>query len=452
MATHHMSAIDNAWLRMDQPGNLLIVNTAMWSAEPMDHARVRAVIDERMVQRFPRFRQHPAGPTLPLGRADWVDDEDFDLDRHIREVTLPDPGDQAALQAYVSGQSGLPLDPAHPLWQIHLISGFGGGSALMFRMHHAISDGVALTRVMLSLTEAEPPGAFTEVHDPSTLESLVDVVGSTASFGLGLALHPSRVLGLARAGTRSTTRLLHLALLPDQPASVLTGAVGPDKLATWTPPIPLDDVKSVGRALGTTLNDVLLAALSAALGDYLLERGTPLPGVRVMIPVNLRPVDEPLRPELGNMFGFYFVDLPTEPMEPRARVVAMHDHVESIKDSPEAVVAFGFLTGLGAAPQIVEDLGVAFFGSKAAGVVTNVPGPREPVHLGGAQVSGMIGWVPRGGSMGFGVSIFSYANQVTVGFSTDAGLMPDPERLQELFLAELATLIDLTRGPTVDPA
>lgn len=143
------------------------------------------------------------------------------------------------------------------------------------------------------------------------------------------------------------------------------------------------------------------------------------------------------------MFGFFFVDLPTEPMDPRARVIAMHDRVEQIKGSPEALVAFGFLTGLGAAPQFVEDLGVAFFGSKAAGVVTNVPGPREPVQLGGARVDGMIGWVPRGGAMGFGVSIFSYAGQVTVGFSTDAGLMPDPERLQELFLGELATLIHM---------
>jgi diacylglycerol O-acyltransferase len=199
--------------------------------------------------------------------------------------------------------------------------------------------------------------------------------------------------------------------------------------------MPLDVVKQIGRVSGTTVNDVLLATLSAALGSYLVERGTPLPSVRVMVPVNLRPLDGPLPAELGNEFGFYFVDLPTGPMAPAERLAAMHAHVEEIKGSPEALVAFGVLAGLGAAPKVVEDLGVAFFGSKAVGVVTNVPGPREPVYLAGARVDGFIGWVPRGGDMGFGVSIFSYAGDVVVGFSTDAGLMPDPQRLRELMLS-----------------
>jgi hypothetical protein len=99
------------------------------------------------------------------------------------------------------------------------------------------------------------------------------------------------------------------------------------------------------------------------------------------------------------------------------------------------------LAGLGASPKVVEDIGVAFFGSKAAGVVTNVPGPSEPVYLAGAKVDGITGWVPRAGDMGFGVSIFSYAGEVVVGFSTDAGLMPDPERLQELMLAEVSDML-----------
>ena len=107
-----------------------------------------------------------------------------------------------------------------------------------------------------------------------------------------------------------------------------------------------------------------------------------------MVPVNLRPLDAPLPPELGNEFGFYFVDLPTGPMPPRERLDEMHRRVEEIKGSPEALVAFGVLAGLGASPKLVEDIGVAFFGSKAAGVVTNVPGPRTPVFLAGARVAG----------------------------------------------------------------
>ena len=112
-----------------------------------------------------------------MGRAEWVDDEDFDVERHYRYVTLDAPGDEAALQAYVSSQTGIPLDPTHPLWEIHFISGFGGGSAAFFRIHHAIADGIALTRVMLSLTDDGPEDSFREVRDPSSTQSLVDAAG-----------------------------------------------------------------------------------------------------------------------------------------------------------------------------------------------------------------------------------------------------------------------------------
>ena len=158
MGTHHMSAVDSAWLRMDSPGNLLVVNAIFWTEEPVDFDEFRTVIGERMIDRFPRFRQHPGSSRIPMGRAEWVDDEDFDVERHYRYVTLDAPGDEAALQAYVSSQTGIPLDPTHPLWEIHFISGFGNGSAAFFRIHHAIADGIALTRVMLSLTDDGPRG------------------------------------------------------------------------------------------------------------------------------------------------------------------------------------------------------------------------------------------------------------------------------------------------------
>jgi len=440
-----MSAVDSAWLRMDSPGNLLVVNAVFWTDEAADLDALRAVIGERMVDRFPRFRQRAASSRIPMGRAEWVDDEDFDVERHFRYVTLEPPGDEAALQAYVSSQTGIPLDPARPLWEVHFISGFGQGSATFFRIHHAIADGIALTRVMLSLTDDGPQDAFRPVRDPSSTQSLLDAAEWLVSNGLGLVRHPSRIAGLARTALKDTTRLVHLATLPTKPKSVLSGKVVETKLVTWTPPIPLADIKAIGRQAGTTVNDVLLAALAGAMGDYLEQRGTPLPDVRVMVPVNLRPLDAPLPPELGNEFGFYFVDLPTGPMTPRERLDEMHRRVEEIKGSPEALVAFGVLAGLGASPKVVEDIGVAFFGSKAAGVVTNVPGPRETVYLAGARVAGFIGWVPRAGDMGFGVSISSYAGQVTVGFSTDAELMPDPDRLKQLVLDQVALMLQVGR-------
>ena len=438
-----MSAVDSAWLRMDQPGNLLVVNAVMWSSQTADFTKFKETIEERMINRFPRFRQHPVASRIPLGRAEWADDEDFDAERHYRYVTLDDPGDEAALQAYVSSQSGLPLDHAHPLWEIHFISGYRQGTAALFRLHHAIADGIALTRVMLSLTDNGPQDGFAQAHDPSSTRSMLDAAGWLAGQGVGLLRHPTRLAGLTRTAVRDTSRLVYLAALPPKPRSVLSGDVVPTKLVTWSPPIPLAGIKAVGRSTRTTVNDVLLTALAGALGDYLVERNSELPKVRVMVPVNLRPLDAQLPPELGNDFGFYFVDLPTGPMDPAERLAHMHRQIEDIKGSPEAVVAFGVLAGLGASPKVVEDLGIAFFGSKAAGVVTNVPGPREPVFLAGARVDGLVGWVPRAGDMGFGVSIFSYAGQVTVGFSTDASLIPDPHRLQELVLEQVDALLEL---------
>lgn len=443
MGTHHMSAADSAWLRMDRPGNLLVVNAVMWSAQAADFAMLRATIEERMINRFPRFRQYPRPARLPFGRTEWVDDDDFDPQRHYRFVTLPEPGDEAALQAYVSSQSGIPLDPAAPLWQIHFISGYRAGTAVLFRLHHAIADGIVLTRVMLSLTDGAAADWFAEPHDPSPARSVLDSVGWLAGQGLGLLRQPQRWPGVVGTALHDTTRLAHLATLPAQRRSVLSGPVVPDKLVTWTPPIPLAGLKAVGKATGTTVNDVLLAAVAGALGDYLVERGSPQQTVRVLVPVNLRPLDQPLPPELGNAFGFYFVDLPTGQVPPDVRLARMHEHVEAIKDSPEALVAFGVLAGLGAAPKPVEDLGVAFFASKAAGVVTNVPGPREPVYLAGAAIDGLVGWVPRAADMGFGVSIFSYAGQVTIGFSTDAALIPDPTRLRQLVLDKVEDLLGL---------
>jgi WS/DGAT/MGAT family acyltransferase len=440
MGTHHMSAVDHAWLRMDQPGNLIVINAVMWSAQVADFDALRRVIEERMIARFPRFRQYPRAARTPLGRAEWVDDEDFDPERHYRYATLAEPGDQAALQDYVGAQTGRPLPHDRPLWEVHFISGYDGGTAALFRIHHCVADGISLMRVVLSLTDDHPPELFRPVEDPSPASAVLHAAEGVLGYGLGLARHPTRVAGLAGTAAHDAARLVHLATLPTKPRSVLTGEVVPDKLVTWTPPIPLADIRAIRAATGTTVNDVLLAALAGALGRYLQQRGTPLTQVRVMVPVNLRALDAPLPPELGNEFGFFFVELPTSPMSPRDRLAEMHRRVEELKGSPEALVSFGVLAGFGAAPKPVEDLGVAFFVSKAAGLVTNVPGPREPVYLAGARVDGIIGWVPRGGDMGFGVAIFSYAGDVLVGFSTDAHLMPDPARLQQLLLDEVAAM------------
>lgn len=434
-----MPWVDHAWLRMDRPENLIVVNSVLWTDRPVDDDVMRAVLEERLIGQFPRFTQRPEPPRTPFGRAHWVTDESFDLDRHLVYVTLDPPGDMAALQQYVGDVQHVPLDPALPLWQVHIISGFDAGTAVLSRIHHSVADGIALTRVLLSLTDEQPDAGFAPPHDGRS-PPLPRRVGRLLSESVSTVTHPSRLVQMGSNAVHDAARLAHIADLPPKRPSLLNGQVGVAKLATWSEPIALDEVKAIGRACGCTLNDVMLAALGGAFRRYLVEHGEEPADVPVLVPVDLRPPDQPLPRELGNNFGFFFVNLPVAAADPRERLEVAHARAEELKSSPEALVALGVLAGMGISPGPVEDFGVAFFVTKASGLVTNVPGPQQPIYFAGAKVDGVIGWVPRGGDMTFGISIFSYHGTVRIGVSTDAATIPDPEALVAGFQDELQVL------------
>ena len=263
-----MSPVDHAWYRMDSPENLMMVHALMWTDEPLDWDVVRSDVAQGMLDRFPKFREHPVAAGVPLGRAGWEVDQDFDLDRHVVFHTLAGQGDRRALEEYVASQIPDPIDPAHPMWQVHCIDGFGSGSAVLFRMHHSIADGITLTRVLLSLTSTDDTHAgFVEAKSASGPVGLaVELSRSAASEGIRALRHPSRVVDATTAAVRGTRRLLHLATIPQKPRSALAGGVGCAKDVRWTDPWPLADVKAVSRAAGVTINDVLLSSLADALG------------------------------------------------------------------------------------------------------------------------------------------------------------------------------------------
>ncbi len=434
-----MSAADAAWLHMDQPHNLMVVNAVLMFDGDVERARVERVLRERLVDRFPRFRQRVVTPRLRLGLPHWEDVADFDVADHLVEVTLPAPGDDAALQDYVSAQMSVPLDRSRPLWQNHLIHGYRGGAALLSRMHHCIADGIALSRVFLSLTDqvtdhdvvADPVG---DRHGP------LELAGALTHQTVDLLAHPGRLVDLA-AHTPDTAAVLAKELLspPDAPCA-FRGRNGVAKRAVWSAPVPLADVKRAARAAGATVNDVLLGAMAGALRAYLLDRGDEAHDLRVMVPFNLRPLDQPLPRDLGNRFGLVFLSLPVAEADPERRVHEVHRRMDAIKASPEGPVSYGVLNGVGLTAPQLQRLLVDFFAAKATAVMTNVPGPAQPVSLDGVPVRRVIGWVPRSGDIGLGISIFSYCGEVTVGFSVDAGLIPDPERLIGAFEHELDLL------------
>ncbi|HEX7716060.1 MAG TPA: wax ester/triacylglycerol synthase family O-acyltransferase [Marmoricola sp.] len=438
MTRHRMAPADAAWLRMDRPTNLMVVNSVMWFDEPLDPTALRQVLADRLVERFPRFRQC----AVEDHGVWWEDAEAFDLEAHLHEVELPAPAGRTELEQFVAEQLSVPLDRSRPLWDLYVVSPYeGGGTALYFRMHHAIADGIALTRVLLSLTD-EPAldvtvGPVTESHGPS-LRGAVDLAWHQA---IGLVEHPLRLRDLTASVVADVAAAAKLLLIPPDHDTALRGEAGTVKAVTWSAPIPLARIKEAGHHGGATVNDVILAAVAGALRTHLVRRRSPVHDIRAIVPFNLRPLDEPLPADLGNKFGLVYLSLPLSRARRDERLHEMSRRMTAIKHSAEGVVAYGILELLGLAPSLVEDLAIDIFASKGTGVMTNVPGPRQVVTLAGVPLRGTIGWVPTSGELGLGIAIFSYAGSVTIGLCVDSGLVPDAKALLGEIERELDALL-----------
>ncbi len=457
MGTRHaMGSADAAWLHMDRPTNLMVINGVMWFDEPLDWDRVRAVIGERLVAPFPRFRQRVAEPRLGVGGPQWEDDPGFDLDVHLHRVALPAPGGPAELKAFVADRMVVPLDRSRALWEFHFVEGYGAGSAILARIHHCIADGMALARVLLSLTDEEadaglaPPPAESGGHG-GPLDALLRPAAAAAGFARGLAgaawhegsaliAHPERTVDLAAAARDDARALAKVLLARPDADTVLRGELGVAERVAWTSPLPLDDVKALAHRHRATVNDVLVAAMTGALRSYLDGRDSLVEEIRAVVPFNLRPLDEPLPRDLGNRFGLVTLPLPVGLGTPAARLEAVMARMADIKRSPEGPVAYAVLSAIGVTPVQVEHALVDLFSANGTTVLTNVPGPRQTVYLAGAPVRGVLVWAPVSGSMAMSISILSYAGEVTAGVMSDAGLVPDPETIVDAFEAEVRAL------------
>jgi WS/DGAT/MGAT family acyltransferase len=382
---------------------------------------------------------------------------------------LPSPGDQAALQDAASLLASTQLDLSRPLWQFHLIEGYGHGSALICRLHHCIGDGLALVHVLLSLTSTEPetPWPLSEPRARSRRTRGLQALARPARSALRTACrtkkalahqcqemcaHPARVIDLARVGGRGATALGTLVLRWPDPKTVFKGPLGEPKRAAWSAPLALQDVKTIGKGLGGTVNDVLLTAMAGGLRRYLQHRGEPVDGLnfRAVVPVDLRrPGTEA---ELGNKFGLVFLSLPIGIADPVERLTELKRRMDGIKGSLEAPVAFGILNAIGMSSEAIQDIVVNIFGTKGTAVMTNVIGPKEQIYLAGAPLESMMFWVPQSGRLGMGVSILSYAGRVWMGVITDEGLVPDPEAIVAGFRAEFDRLLDRTQKAQKEPS
>jgi WS/DGAT/MGAT family acyltransferase len=204
--------------------------------------------------------------------------------------------------------------------------------------------------------------------------------------------------------------------------------------------VSLAAVKETAHRLDAKVNDVLLAALSGSLRGYLRQRDYPVDDLvfHVVVPVNLRPAERAL--ELGNKFGLAYAPLDLSIRDPVERLLSVKRDMDRIKSSVEPLVYFGLLGLFGLAPRAVEQEALAWFGSKATAVMTNVAGPRETMYMAGSPIENMMFWVPQSGQLGLGVSVLSYDGNVTLGVISDGALVADPDKIANRFAKEVAKL------------
>jgi WS/DGAT/MGAT family acyltransferase len=450
MSRHTMAPADAAWLHMDRPTNPMVVNALnLLGAEP-DVEMAKELLRQRLVNRFPRFRQRIADP---LGRAPaFEDDPNFDLDNHLHVLSLPDPGNHATLLDLVGDLVTPPLDPGKPLWHAYMIEGYEGGAAVLWRIHHCIADGIALGRVLLTTTDdgeaaiAEESGNGGRglvdrlVEVPRGVLSALRGAGAAAVHeGVETAAHPSHLGQLAETARQDVSTAAKLIASPPDVESDLRAPLTGRRRVALTKPVSLRQIKDAAARRRVTINDLLLTALAAALHDRLGgDEGAP-EEIHVMVPFNLRPLDEPIPTELGNDFALILLELPTGGMIPAERLREVNSRMGRIKQSHEGLISYGILSAIGMTPPWMEDRLIGFFSEKASLVVTNVPGPRSQLHFAGAPIEGVMVWAPCSGSLGLTVSIFSYAGEVSSGFMADTGVI-DPAPLAEAYERELRSL------------
>jgi WS/DGAT/MGAT family acyltransferase len=454
-----MSPVDTTWLRMDRSNNPMVIVGLIKLAGPVDPIELEHLLGTRLLV-YRRFAQRVE---VRPGGMWWVDDRHLDLSRHIHHVRLPGAAGDVELERFVGELAATPLDHSIPLWQFHIVEGFQGGAAVVVRIHHAIADGIALIGVMLSLTDdlhgvdepVGPWGGGDEDEHGDWLGHLVAPVSRAMRMGAALSgrvmkaserlrSRPTRALGLIKDGTSVVSELAGLLFMANDSATPLKGRPHGVKRVAWTDPLPLDEVKAVGRALDCSVNDVLLSCVAGAINDYLAAKGEKTEGVeiRALIPVNLRAPGH--HHDLGNEFGIVTLVLPVGIADPMARLAELRRRMIELKSSYQAGVTYGLLAALGRVPKVAQDALFGLLLSRATAVMTNVPGPQTAMRIAGGEITQLLFWVPQSGDIGIGVSILSYNGKVQFGLMVDAAMVPEPREIVAGFAPQFEHLLYMT--------
>lgn len=465
-----MSNVDTAWLRMDSDGNLMMIVSVLMFDKPMDMRRFRHILATRLLT-YSRFRSHVR---YDMTGSAWWQEQEVDMDYHVVHLGLASDGgsNKAALEQMVGALSATPLDASQPLWQIHMVDNCVGEDgkvrqAMVIRIHHCIADGMALVGVLLSMFDRTPDAPDSEPLDevpqldtenpwlpflqPVTKATISAINVSTSiwtRYMWMLADSDKMLARLAKMGGiagQLTLDAIKLSAMTCDSRTRLKGRPAGRKHVAWSEPLPLEEIKAIGKALDCSVNDVLMASVAGAIGAYLRSKGDYVPpgtDLRAMVPVNLRKAGE--EKNLGNAFGLVPLVLPVGIEDPMARLEEVRRRMGELKGGYQALVAMAILGVLGATPKQMQNEIQNYFARKATAVMSNVPGPQTPLYLAGSQLDQIMFWVPQSGDIGVGVSILSYNGGVQFGLVVDDAIAHDPHDIIQRFQPEFEKLVLLT--------
>lgn len=404
---------------MTTPRNPLEIAVVLTLSGRMHAEELRRLAEERILP-HERFCQTVAEAPFPM-RPRWQAETKFELDEHVLIHSEPALSD-AALAEQVATRLSQPLGFERAPWRMELFVLEGGHSALLFRVHHCVADGLALVRLLCEM--ADPPQPKPPRNSPAAPER----VRHSAPVIL-------RAVGRARALWSTLTGLV---TAPRDDTRELHGPSG-HKSVAWSAPIDLPSLTAVAEGRGRHVTELLLGAAAEALGRSLHAAGRDVPrSVRALVPFG----STLGRRELGNHFASAFVELLLKESDPWRRVEDMAEHTKKLQDASHAGATRTLIGLAGWLSPALMRRALDFFSRRASLLVSNVPGPSEPVRLFGNTVRSIVVFAPPASSLGLSFTLFGYAGELRLGVQVDRALPLSPRQLVSDFQAALEALTD----------
>lgn len=435
-----LSPLDSSFLHIEDTSSPMhIASIAIFEGPPPKFTDVLTMVASKLAQ-VPRYRQKVRFVPFELNRPVWVDDVHFDLEYHVRHTALPSPGSDEQLRNLIGRIMSQALDRSKPLWEMWMVEGLEDQHwALISKSHHAMVDGVSGTDLLAVVldTSADPTRGEIPPWKPEPEMSPAEFLGAAVAERLvspyeglrsarSMVVRPRRLLAEIATTSKGLSSMRGLVRRTEE--SSLNGPIGPHRRYTWTRG-SVSEVKAVRQALGGTLNDVVLAAITQGFRQLLVSRGENVEGrtVRSLVPVSVRKAAQ--KGSYDNRVSAMFADLPVGIDDPVERLHAVTAQLRDLKDSNQAVAGETLTSLAGFAPPALLSAGTRVAmripQRNLNTVTTNVPGPRVQLYAAGAKMLEAFPYVPLAGQVRIGVAIFSYLDTLNFGITGDSESNPD---------------------------